>query len=321
MKGIYVTGNIVADCLLRPVDKMPAWGTTTYVDSISMRMGGNGAAAAYAAAMMGVPTRLAGAVGDDPFGDFVRSRLQTAGVDLSALRVLEGVSTATTVGLIHSSGERLFLHDPGASSKLSPDDVLFDAESVAGCGVFHYASIFCLPAMRRRSLELLEGARNAGLTISLDTDWDTEGRWMEEFAPLCPLIDYLFVNQQEGKMLTGSAEPELIARFFQERGVGNVVVKMGPRGCEVFAADERFASPAYAVEAVDTTGAGDCFCGGFLAGICRGFSLHDAARLANAVAGHCVREMGTTDGLVGYEATRHWMTDGMTDARARTVED
>ena len=74
--GIYITGNIVTDCLIRPVDDLPTWGTTTFVDSIDLHLGGNGAASAYAAGMMGVPVRLAGAVGDDSFGQFALGRLR-----------------------------------------------------------------------------------------------------------------------------------------------------------------------------------------------------------------------------------------------------
>ena len=66
VRGVYCAGNIVVDCLVRPVEAMPPWSTTTHVDSISLHLGGNGAATAYAAAMMGVPVRLAGAVGRDP---------------------------------------------------------------------------------------------------------------------------------------------------------------------------------------------------------------------------------------------------------------
>jgi len=65
--------------------------------------------------------------------------------------------------------------------------------------------------------------------------------------------------------------------------------------------------PAYPVPAVDTTGAGDCFCGGFLAGLCRGFSLRESARLASAAAAHAVQRVGNTDGLADYETTRRWM--------------
>ena len=85
------------------------------------------------------------------------------------------------------------------------------------------------------------------------------------------------------------------------------IVKTGARGCSVFTAGEAFESPAYAVDVVDSTGAGDCFCGAFLAGLCRGFNLRQATRLANAAAAHSIQKVGCTEGVADYETTTAWM--------------
>ena len=114
--GIYCAGNICLDILVRPVESMPDWGTTTWVDSIAQYLGGNGAITAFALGKLGAPVRLAGAVGDDAFGDYAMARLASAGVDLSHIRVTPGVQTATTVGLINARSERLFLHVLGSSA-------------------------------------------------------------------------------------------------------------------------------------------------------------------------------------------------------------
>ena len=305
--GVYCTGNIVLDTLVRPVEGMPAWGTTTYVESISAHLGGNGAGSAYAAAMMGVPAKLAGAIGNDPPGAFITERLRSAGVDVSQLRVMDDSATAATVGMVHAGGERLFFHDLGACGRLQAADISFAPEVVNGCSFFHYASIFCLPGLRIQAREVLERARQAGLRTSLDVDWDTSGRWLDDLGPLCPLLDFLFLNTQEAQMLCGLEEPEAVGLFFLDRGVKTVVLKMGEQGCAVFTHDDEFRLPAYTVQAVDTTGAGDCFCGGFLAGLCRGFSLRESARLGNAVAAHGIQRVGNTDGVADYETTRRWM--------------
>jgi sugar/nucleoside kinase (ribokinase family) len=307
LPGIYCTGNIVLDTLVRPVDGMPPWGTTTYVDSISAHLGGNGAGSAYAAAKMGVPAKLAGAIGGDAAGSLITERLRSAGVDVSQLRVMQQAATAATVGMVHAGGERLFFHDLGACGLFEAEHISFAPEAVRGCGFFHYASIFCLPKLRPQAREVLEGARRAGLRTSLDVDWDTSGRWLDDLGPLCPLLEFLFLNTQEAQMLCGLEEPEAVGLFFLDRGVQTVVLKMGQQGCAVFTKDDEFRQPAYAVQAVDTTGAGDCFCGGFLAGLCRGFSLRESARLANAVAAHGIQRVGNTDGVADYETTRRWM--------------
>jgi sugar/nucleoside kinase (ribokinase family) len=285
LPGVYCTGNVVLDTLVRAVEGMPAWGTTTYVESISAHLGGNGAGSAYAAAKMGVPSKLAGAIGGDPAGAFITQRLGSAGVDVSQLRVLDDTATAATVGMVHPGGERLFFHDLGACGRFEAADISFAPEVVSGYSFFHYASIFCLPKLRTEALEVLERA----------------------LGPLCPLLEFLFLNTQEAQMLCGLEEPEAVGLFFLDRGVKNVVLKMGEQGCAVFTADDEFRMPAYAVQAVDTTGAGDCFCGGFLAGLCRGFDQRAAARLGNAVAAHGIQQVGNTDGVADYETTRRWM--------------
>ena len=306
-QGVYFTGNIVADCLVRPVDGLPEWGATAYVDSTDLHLGGNAAATAYAAALMGVSATVAGAVGDDFFGEFALGRLRSVGVDLSRVKVKQDSATSTTVGLINQEGERLFLHQPGASGLLALDDIPFDEEIKRGHAYFHFGSIFCLPRLRPDGEELLVRAREAGLITSLDTDWDVDDFWMEGFEPLCPLIDYFFANHEEARRLTDLSEPAAIGRFFRRRGVKVVVLKLGSDGCAVFSEQGDFALPAYEVEVADTTGAGDCFCGGFLAGLARGMDLEQAARLATAAAAHSVQRVGGTEGLRDFETTATWV--------------
>jgi sugar/nucleoside kinase (ribokinase family) len=310
--GVYCTGNIVLDILVRPLEALPEWGTTTWVDSIEQHLGGNGAITSYALGKLGAPVRLAGMVGDDASGEYVLGRLGSAGVDLSEVGVAPGAQTATTVGIINQGCERLFLHVRGASDLVEPDQFRFNAERLTGFSYFHLGSLFHLPRVRAAGRTLLERARQAGLVTSFDTMWDTTGRWMADIGPLCPLIDLLFVNQDEARMLAGSAEPAEVGPFFRRHGAGIVVLKMGASGCAVSAPGEEFVAPAFPVEAVDSTGAGDSFCAGFLAALRRGFSLREAARLANAVAAHSISRIGGTEGLADFDQTVAWMARGRT---------
>jgi sugar/nucleoside kinase (ribokinase family) len=300
---ILCTGNIVYDVLVRPVDGLPPWGATLWVDAIGPHLGGNGAITAYALGKLGTAVKLAGSVGEDEFGRRLLERLGSAGVDTSQVRLLPDVQTATTVGLVHTSGERLFLHVKGASDVTHPDDLDFD-----GCRYFHFGSVFQMARMRAGARSLLARARQAGLVTSLDTAWDPQGRWMEDFEPLCPLVDLLFLNQQEARMLAGTERPGAVGHFFRDRGAGLVILKMAENGCAVCTPDQDLLLPGFAVAVRDTTGAGDTFCAGFLAALTRGFSLAEAARFANAVAAHCVQSLGGTEGLAGFEETLAWMS-------------
>ena len=97
------------------------------------------------------------------------------------------------------------------------------------------------------------------------------------------------------------------ARRLRGEGARDVVIKLGGAGCAVFTSAAEIASPAFEVEVVDTTGAGDCFVAGFLAALHRGGDYQDAARFANAVGALSVQRLGATTGLLNYEETRAWM--------------
>ena len=304
--GILCLGNIVYDILVRPVDKIQ-WGATVWIDDIVRHIGGNGANTAYAAAMLSaVPVKLLAMVGADPSGADLLAILQAAGVDVSRV-VRSETPTATTVGLVQSGGARAFLHKPGASAEAFAEPVDFSDASFEECSHFHLANPFALPRVRARASEILRGARAAGLRTSLDTGWDSRGEWLAVVGPCLPHVDILFANEDEGRILTGETEPELMAGFFHARGAQIVVLKLGARGCAVFSKEGIFYDPAFHVDAVDTTGAGDCFVGGFLAGMMRGESLAGSASLANAAGALSVRKLGSVLGLRDFEATRQWM--------------
>jgi sugar/nucleoside kinase (ribokinase family) len=303
--GVVCAGNIVYDILVRPVDAT-AWGTTSWVESIEPHLGGNGANSSFTLAKLGVPVRLAGMVGPDSFGDRLLGMLAAVGVDTAY--VARGAHpTATTVGLVNSSGARQFLHQPGCSREVFLSPILFTPEFMGQASHFHLANIFGLPGMRPLAPVNLRAARVAGLTTSLDTGWDARGEWMKLLAPCLPDVDLLFVNEDESRILSGSEDPRAAAKMFQAFGVANVVVKLGGEGCYVFTADGEVRAPAFRVPVVDTTGAGDCFAGAFLAALYHGYSIAKAARLANAVGALNIQRLGATCGLLPLAETVEWI--------------
>jgi 2-dehydro-3-deoxygluconokinase len=125
--------------------------------------------------------------------------------------------------------------------------------------------------------------------------WDVRGRWLKLIQPALAHTDFIFPNCDEGRQLTGESEPAAIAAGLGRLGVKTVIVKLGAAGCYVKSAQDSFISPGFAVQPVDTTGAGDCFAAGFLAAICRGQSLADAARYANAAGALATLGLGGAD--------------------------
>jgi sugar/nucleoside kinase (ribokinase family) len=171
---------------------------------------------------------------------------------------------------------------------------------------FHLAAVYRMRHLRRIAPELLKRAREAGLATSLDAQWDTEGEWMKVLAPSLPYADYTLMNEDEARLLTGHTDPEQAARVLRDLGARHVVIKLGPRGCWV---DGTYIA-GHKVHALDSTGAGDCFSGGFVAALQRGLAIEEAARFANAVGALAVQKIGATAGMLDWDATQAWLRAG-----------
>jgi len=256
--------------------------------------------------MLGVPVRLLGMVGNDDAGERVLSILRSAAVDLEFVGRSKGPTT-TTVCLVKPDGNRLFLQQLGSSAEVYPEPIEFTAAMLRGISHYHQANVFSLPNMRRSAPESLRRAREAGLTTSLDTGWDVRGRWLEDVAACLPFLDLLFMNQDEARLLSGEADPEQAARRMQSLGAADVVIKLGADGCAVFTSGEAGRYPGFEIDAIDTTGAGDCFVAGFLTALSEGKSYAEAARFANAVGAMSVQCLGATTGIRNRADTEEWV--------------
>lgn len=301
--GVICSGNIVYDTLVHPVDQTQ-WGTTTPVDTIEWHIGGNGANTSVTLAALGVPVRLLGAVGRDDQGRFAIGVLRDSGVDTSAVCEVE-TPTAATVVLVNSTGARKFLHRMGASKEAFRAPIEFTMPLIDAITHYHLASIFMLPKLRPAAAATLERAHNAGLTTSLDTNWDPQGVWMGDLGACLPHLDTIFINEDEARMVTGSSDAAIAARILLDRGVGTAVMKLGARGCAIYTAATEVHCPAFDVEAKDTTGAGDCFVAGYLAASLYGIA--DSGRFANAVAAWSVQSVGAGAGVRSFEDVESWM--------------
>lgn len=310
--GVLCCGNAVEDVLVRPVDEV-IYDRTTWVESIGFSLGGNGANTAYALAVLGTPVRLISTVGRDETGDRVLKTLGDAGVDTSAVRTVEGLPTAATVVVVHSSGARAFLHNPGVNREAFADGIAWSADLVQGFSHFHLGNPFSTMGIRSRTAQILRTVQEHGLTTSVDAGWDTCGEWLDIIGPGLPHTDVLFVNEQESRLLSGCSNVADGARFFLDRGVGSVVTKIGAAGCWFFEDATALHVPGFCVDAIDSTGAGDCFAGAFLAGIRHGMSSWEAARFANAAGALSVCKLGAVGGLLSFDETLAWIQRAASD--------
>jgi sugar/nucleoside kinase (ribokinase family) len=293
---VVVCGNVVFDILARPVENI-RWEATTVVERIEQQLGGNGGSTSYTLARLGIPVSFVTLAGRDATADFVFSRLTEAGVDLSLTQRVDA-PTSIAISLVRPNAERALLYQLGAASEaFAPFDF------PPGCTHFHLSAVYRMRDLRTRAPELLRRAREAGLRTSLDTQWDTEGEWLKVLAPSLPFTDYALMNEDEARMLTGLDDPAGAAAFLRNLGAGHIVIKRGARGCWIDGEE----LPGLPVTAVDTTGAGDCFAGGFIAGLQRGLPAREAAQVANAVGALSVGQMGATAGVRDWESTWNLM--------------
>jgi sugar/nucleoside kinase (ribokinase family) len=275
---ILCIGQLVADVVARPVDRLPDRGHTDVVEELALVAGGCAANTAAVLAKLGAHSHAVGVVGMDRFGDVVLAELIDYRVDVSGVVRHPSAPTSAVIVVVDRDGERSFLYQEGGNGALS-EDMVQDAQ-LAQAGIVHIGGAMKLP---RLGLPLLlRNARQAGCVTSLDTDWDTSGRWFEAVAAALPYLDLIFTNEEEGSKLTGESNPEDAAKRLQEAGAKSVVVKRGERGAAAYWGGRCYAVKAHNVPVQDTTCAGDAFVAGFLFGLSRGWTPEAALHAANA---------------------------------------
>ena len=311
MVDIACIGTLVADVITKTVDRFPQRGKLNLIDSMRLYSGGCAMSAAIDLKKLGADVAVLGMVGADGFGQFLTEELQRQGVDTRGIAVHDTADTSSSVVLVDSGGERSFLHCLGADGVFTEADIRYDV--IADARIVFVGGALIMPAFDGDGCaQTLKKAREMGKVTVLDTAWDDAGRWMQALAPALKYVDYFIPSIEEAEMLSGEKELDRIAACFFDRGVKTVVIKLGSRGCSLWEGKDSPAQffPAYTnIRAVDTTGAGDSFCAGFLYGLSQGFSLPDACRTANAVGAHCVMSTGATTGIQPYPVIEKFMKE------------
>lgn len=297
MGKVLCVGGVTTDLLVKPVDRLPSPGALQQVDSIATSVGGCATNCAIDLAKLGVPAAVACRVGRDQYGDFVASVLEENGVDTAGLVRGEEPTTVSVV-CVHSNGERSFLYYPGSTAAFCLEDM--PPKALEGCGVVFVAGAMLMSRFDGEPCGwFLDRCRKEGRYTVMDTSWDVEGVWLPKIQASLEGLDLFMPSYEEAKELSGQEEPEKIARFFQDLGVKAVVVKMGAKGAffQPPKGEGQYFPTYRQIKPVDTTGAGDSFCAGVLAGLAMDWPLSRCIPFANAVGTHCVMEIGASKGI------------------------
>jgi sugar/nucleoside kinase (ribokinase family) len=304
---VTVCGSCVIDVLVRPValDTPIGGGQLVRTEPLLLTTGGIVSNAGTTLARLGMKTAAFTYVGNDEWAEAIRSRYAAEGIDTSHLMTHASAPSSTTAVLIDESGERSFLHAVGAPKLLDKSVFLSRTDFFARSRVMLLGYYPLLPNLQADLPEVLAAIRATGCMTALDAAGD--GGTMEPLAECLPHLDFYVPSFKEASHQTGKSDPEKIIAAYRSVGaVGLIGVKLGTRGALLSPRAGEFIEVAPISppgEILDTTGAGDCFFGGLLAGILRGFSIADAGKLAAACGACCVTGLGATTAIRCYEET------------------
>jgi sugar/nucleoside kinase (ribokinase family) len=290
--NVIAMGAHILDVLVRPVSEIPPGQGTVLVEQMRMTAAGTAAGTALTFAKLGAAVRTAGAVGSDPAGDLLLSLLGSAGIDASLVVRKPEVPTSMSVLPIRPNGDRPSLHLLGANLAYTLDDIDWDA--VAATEHLHLGGAELLgPDFSSR---ILRHAKENGVTTSVDLIAPGGMGTFDIIAPALAYTDYLLPNEDQVLGFTGAADLADGCRRLLDAGAGLLAVTCGEDGALVVHREGTQQVPAFAVDAVDTTGCGDAFSAGFVHAIRLGRTPREAAVLGNAVAALVAQGLGSDHG-------------------------
>jgi 2-dehydro-3-deoxygluconokinase len=275
--------------------------------------GGDTSNMVIAAARQGARTAYVTRLGDDEFGRMFLDLWRREGVDTQAVAI-DGTAATGVYFVTHGESGHVFsyLRAGSAASRMRVDELPLD---LIRAGKFVQASGISLAISANAAdcvLAAFEAARDAGAHVALDSNlrlklWPL-ARARAVIGAAMTLADYFFPSIEDAQALSGLRDGDAIIDWAHRLGARNVLLKLGERGAIVSDGTRRETIPGFKVNAVDATGAGDCFCGACLARLAAGDSLWDAARYANAAAALSTTGFGAVAPLPAPAAVRELLT-------------
>ena len=290
-KTILVIGSSNTDMTAKTAE-LPRPGETVLGGVFTMGAGGKGANQAVAAQRLGGKVKFICKVGKDMFGDNSIAQYEKEGLDTSGI-LRSNLPSGVALIYVDSHAENCIVVASGANGDLTEDDIEKSRKDLESCDILLLQLESPIPSV----LKAAKIAHQAGKTVVLNP------------APACPLpeelfrnIDLFIPNETElstfsGMPVTSQEEAEAAARAMQAKGVGKLIVTMGSKGALICEGGPSVFVPAHKVKAVDTTAAGDTFCGALCVAISEGKSLKEAAQFACAASALTVQKMGAQNSI------------------------
>ncbi len=292
MIDITCAGIATWDTLFTGVEldlmNMDGQTATGYVSS----SGGDAVNASITLARLGCSVNLMGCVGDDANANRIEEVVKKEGIHSYLFHHPEA-NTAAPCILVDTNGERHLLRVPHNGNTYFNRSMI-DETVLANSKHLHVASVNMLPSLDGEPLaQLFQKAHQLGMTTSMDASGDHSGQWFEKIKDVIQHCDIFIPSFQEAKMYADSEDLDEIVHFFSKYPLKYFGIKLGKEGVLVTDFKETYILPSlYDGVPVDTTGAGDSFFAGFLAGYIKGYDLRSCALIGSAQAASVMKEVG-----------------------------
>jgi sugar/nucleoside kinase (ribokinase family) len=276
---ILIVGELNVDLVLQNPLSFPMPGRETLVEDISLTLGSASAICAAALTKLGAQVTFIGKVGCDPWGELCLASIRAIGIDASAVICDGSLKTGITVS-ITSAKDRALVTYLGSIAALHAAEI--SDSSLAAHRHLHVSSFFLQRALRPGLKALLAKAHQHELTTSLDPGFDPEEKWgQRDLIDVLKEVDIFLPNETELTGISGTADRNAALRLL-DNGRTTIVAKLGADGCMAIRQGDVLTVPAFPVEPIDTTGAGDTFNAGFLHAWLEDQPLEDAMRFGAA---------------------------------------
>ncbi|MFF2482815.1 carbohydrate kinase family protein [Paenibacillus sp. NPDC058071] len=281
---VLICGPIFTDLIFTDVSRMPSPGEEVFSQGFDIACGGSAYITAVSLARLGIKAGVLAPLGDDIFGGFAKEQLHREGLTTSLIYPA-GESFRQVSAAVNCAGDRAFItyQDPLENNGYIAHvlEVLDRVETE-----------MLIVNARPEFASVIRKAHDKGMTLVLDLGWDDEWIYSEELKELLRMGDWFTPNLPEALAISGKDQPEEALQMLSGL-VTTPIIKLGKDGA-MYKADDgiRYVPGAPIDNPVDTTGAGDNFLGGLLAGILKGWSLTDAIRLGNYCGAQSVQGIG-----------------------------
>jgi ribokinase len=285
-------GALNVDKLYR-VNRLAKAEEESFIEDYAETCGGSAANTTIGLARLGRKVGFIGKVGSDREGDLLLKDFQAEGVDTAGTSRAEQGKSGSVMGFVDKKGARALYIDSGVNDTITLDDV---NTRYASRAKFLHLTSFVGETSFQTQKRLLD-ALPENVKVSFDPGALYARKGYAAVEPILRKTYVLMPNSIEIKLLTGNLDYCQAADLMVGQGVKIVAVKLGANGCYVTDGRERYLIEALNENVVDTTGAGDAFCAGFLYGLINEKSLEECGRLGNLVASRCIMQMGARAGL------------------------